>query len=196
MSATHTERDSDNIEHYFCDHHKLNVASKPSIDLVSLPPINKHKRLVPLMYVFAFIALVPLARQDLLNFDLALYMMDFMGVFFLVFGLFKLIDLKGFVEGFTQYDIITKRFKSYGYAYPFIETGLGILYLVGFMFLWQNLLVLALSLIGTYTAYKYIGHADEIECVCLGTVFKLPMTWVTFSENFLMLIMVLFMMLM
>lgn len=157
---------------------------------------NKYKKLLPLMYVFAFIFALPLIRQDLSGFNSMLYMMDFMGVFFLVFGLFKLIDLNGFVYGFQKYDFIAKRFKAYGYIYPFIEIGLGIMYLLGLMYIFQNILVLFLASIGIYTAYKYIGHADNIECVCLGTVFKLPMTWVTLSENVLMLLMVIFMMLM
>ncbi len=157
---------------------------------------NKYKKLLPLIYVFAFIFVFPLIRQSISYFNPMLYMMDFMGVFFLVFGLFKLIDLHGFVKGFQKYDFISRRFKSYGYVYPFLEIGLGIMYLLGLMFLWQNVLVLALSLIGIYTAYKYIDHADEIECVCLGTVFKLPMTWVTLSENLLMFLMVIFMTLM
>jgi hypothetical protein len=37
-------------------------------------------------------------------------MMDFMGIFFLVFGLFKLLDLQGFVNGFQQYDFFAKKF--------------------------------------------------------------------------------------
>ena len=192
MSATHSQTDVENREHFFCEHHSLKDLNK------NKPSKNKEsnlKRLTPLFYVFGFIFLFPLVRQ-LNGVNSMLYMMDFMGVFFLVFGLFKLIDLHGFVNGFQEYDFIAKKFKFYGYIYPFVEIILGAMYLLGIMYLWQNLLVLILSSIGIFTAYKYIGHADDIECVCLGTVFKLPMTWVTLSENLLMFVMVLFMMLM
>jgi hypothetical protein len=64
------------------------------------------------------------------------------------------------------------------------------------MFLWQNLLVVILASIGVYTAYKSINQENEIRCVCLGTLFDLPMTWVTFFENALMLLMVIFMIIM
>lgn len=178
--------------HFFCQHHSLKDLNTPKLNKVKESTL---KRLAPLFYVFIFIFAFPLIRQiSVING--MLYMMDFMGIFFLVFGLFKLIDLHGFVTGFQQYDFIAKKFKFYGYAYPFIEIGLGILYLIGLMFLWQNILVVILASIGIYTAYKYIGHADQIECVCLGTIFKLPMTWVTLSENVLMLVMVLFMIVM
>lgn len=198
MDSIHSITDAENLTHYFCEHHSLeNLSSKLDDNKNKKTPVkeNKYKKLIPLVYVFLFIFSFPLLRQ-ISELNGMLYMMDFMGVFFLVFGLFKLIDLHGFVNGFQEYDFIAKRFKAYGYVYPFLEIGLGILYLLGLMFLWQNILVLFLAGIGIYTAYKYIDHADEIQCVCLGTIFKLPMTWVTLSENLLMFVMVIFMMLM
>lgn len=197
MESTHSEKDSKNKEHFFCEHHSLEkLNSKSDINKTIVIKENKYKKLIPLFYVFLLIFLFPLIRQDLGNVNGMLYMMDFMGIFFIVFGLFKLIDLKGFVMGFQQYDFVAKRFHSYGYFYPFIEVALGILYLMGYMFLLQNLLALVLALIGIITAYKYIDHEDDIRCVCLGTLFDLPMTWVTLSENLLMFFMVLFMLLM
>ncbi len=196
MDSTHSVTDSQNVTHNFCEHHSLeNLNSKLNNNKTVLIKENKYKKLIPLLYVFLFIFSFPLLRQ-MNGLNGMLYMMDFMGIFFLVFGLFKLIDLNGFVLGFQQYDFIAKRLKNYGYIYPFLEIGLGILYLLGLMFLWQNVLVLVLAGMGMYTAYKYIDHVDEIQCVCLGTVFKLPMTWVTLSENLLMFVMVIFMILM
>ena len=192
MDATHNQIDAKNIMHHFCEHHSLENLNTPKLNKVKESTL---KRLTPVFYVFLFIFIFPLIRQ-ISEVNGMLYMMDFMGIFFLVFGLFKLIDLPGFVMGFQEYDFIAKKFPIYGYIYPFMEIILGIMYLIGLMFLWQNILVIILASIGIYTAYKYIGHADEIECVCLGTIFKLPMTWVTLSENALMLIMVLFMLLM
>src|SRR5687767_6609245 len=52
------------------------------------------------------------------------YMRILMAVFFLVFGLFKLLDLRGFATSYIGYDIIARRFTPYAYAYPFIELGL------------------------------------------------------------------------
>jgi hypothetical protein len=189
MISTHSVTDVKNVTHYFCTHHSLSDILKNN------SKENKYKKLIPLAYVFLFIFSFPLIRQ-IDELSGMLYMMDFMGIFFLIFGLFKLIDLHGFVTGFKEYDFMAKRFKAYGYVYPFIEIGLGIMYLLGLMLLWQNILVFILAGIGIYTAYKYIDRADEIHCVCLGTVFKLPMTWITLSENLLMLVMVIFMMLM
>ncbi len=188
MESTHTEKDAHGIIHYFCQHHSL----KPSV----VKAKNKYKELLPLLYVFLVILALSSVRQIVSGTNPMMFMMDFMGIFFMVFGLLKLVDLKGFVDGFQSYDSIASRFRLYGYIYPFIEIALGGLYLLGIMFLWQNILVFVLASIGIYTAYKSINQESEIRCVCLGTLFDLPMTWVTFFENALMLLMVIFMIIM
>ena len=188
MESTHSEKDVQGVTHFFCQHHSL----KPSI----VKAKNKYQELTPLLYVFLAILALSSIRQIVQGLNPMMFMMDLMGIFFMVFGLLKLVDLKGFVDGFQSYDFIAKRFSVYGYSYPFIEIALGGLYLLGIMFLWQNILVVILTSIGIYTAYKSINQENEIRCVCLGTLFDLPMTWVTFFENALMLLMVIFMIIM
>ena len=188
MESTHSEKDAKGVVHYFCQHHSL----KPEVVTTK----NKYQRLTPLLYIFLVILALSSVRQIFSGVDPMMFMMDFMGVFFMVFGLLKLVDLKGFVDGFQSYDFIASRFRLYGYIYPFLEIAIGALYLLGFMFLWQNLLVVVLTSIGIYTAYKSINQENEIRCVCLGTLFDLPMTWITLFENALMLLMVIFMIIM
>lgn len=188
MESIRSEKDTQDTVHYFCQHHSL----KPKMVAAK----NKYQQLTPLLYVFFVILALSSVRQVSSGVNPTMFMMDFMGIFFMVFGLLKLVDLKGFVDGFQDYDFIAKRFRIYGYSYPFIEIVLGGLYLLGIMFLWQNILVVVLASIGIYTAYKSINQENEIRCVCLGTLFDLPMTWVTFFENTLMLLMVIFMIIM
>lgn len=177
--------------HYYCVHHKTENSIK--IDgLTEKSLLERIKELTPLLSVILLISLIAGIHQ-ISGTNLMLYMMDWMGVFLLTFGMLKLIDLKGFAEGFISYDIIAKKFTHYGYAFPFIEIGLGVLYLLGYMFMWQNALVLMISLLGMYSAYKVITNKQEIRCVCMGTLFHIPMTWATFAENFLMGIMIIFM---
>ena len=59
-------------------------------------------------------------------------MLDFMGLFYIVFSFFKMLDLKGFPESFKMYDPLAKRLPIYGKVYPFIETGLGLMLLMRF----------------------------------------------------------------
>ena len=181
----------DNVVHNYCTHHK----TAQSVKIGNIPKksmFTKIKDLAPLFSIILGISLLAGIRQ-IGNIDGMLYMMDWMGLFLLSFGMLKLVDLEGFATGFASYDIIAKRFKHYGYVFPFIEIVLGILYLMGVMFILQNVLVLVISALGMYSAYKVITDKLEIRCVCLGTLFHIPMTWATFIENFLMAVMIILM---
>ena len=46
------------------------------------------------------------------SFDLDMWMSNFMAGFFLTFSFFKLLDLKGFAESYSTYDIIAKRWRG------------------------------------------------------------------------------------
>ena len=85
-----------------------------------------------------------------------------------------------------MYDVLAKRSKVYAYLYPFLEIGFGLSYL----FLWQlelvSAVVVVVMLIGAYGVYLKLKVHEEIPCACLGTVFKVPMTWVTLGEDLLM----------
>ncbi len=191
MQATHSEVDGKNTTHYFCEHHSLK-----NLQTTLVLPVVPKNRLLPLFYVFALIVSLSLVRQFTSGYNLMMLMMDFMGIFFITFGLFKLYDLKGFAHGFSTYDIVAKKWFGFGYVYPFIEIGLGVMYLAGFMFFFQNLAALLLAGLGIYSAYMAIKNKEEIQCVCLGTAFNLPMTNVTLIENGVMFAMALFMILM
>jgi len=113
-------------------------------------------------------------------------MRAFMGYFFLVFGALKAIRINGFVEAYRMYDVLAKRSVLYAYLYPFLELGFGLAYL----FAWQveivSLAVVVVMLIGAYGVYLKLREREEIPCACLGTVFTVPMTWVTLGEDLLM----------
>jgi len=113
-------------------------------------------------------------------------MLAFMGYFFLVFGALKVMRIHGFVEAYQMYDVLAKRSKVYAYLYPFLELGFGLSYLL----MWQveavSVVVVVVMLIGAYGVYLKLKEHEEIPCACLGTVFKVPMTWVTLGEDLLM----------
>ncbi len=78
-------------------------------------------------------------------------MLDFMGLFYIVFSFFKMLDLKGFPESFRMYDPLAKRVPFYGKVYPFIETALGLMFLLRFeinIALIITLIVLGITTIG------------------------------------------------
>jgi hypothetical protein len=120
---------------------------------------------------------------------------NFMTGFFLVFSVFKLIDLKGFAEGYSTYDLLAMRVKAYGYIYPFLELGFGLLMVLGVhysgLFL-VEFIIMAFSGIGV--AIKIAAH-EKFRCVCLGTFLKIPLTTVTLIEDFGMALLALFVLL-
>lgn len=148
------------------------------------------KNFLPLIVIFFFVFLFTVIIVLFHGaWDVLYAMRMFMAGFFLIFGFLKVINLKGFVTAYREYDIVAKQCRVYGYVYPFIELALGVGYLVGwnlFVTNWVTLVVMVVSAIGVL---QKLLEREEIPCACLGIVFKIPMTWVTFGEDVLMALM-------
>ena len=149
---------------------------------------SKLQQLKPLLLIIFYIATasVLLHYKD---WSWSAFMLDFMGLFYIVFSFFKMLDLKGFPESFKMYDPLAKRVPAYGWIYPFIETALGLMFLMRFevkIALIVTLVVLGITAIGVT---KTLLDKKSIRCACLGTALKLPMTEATFIENAIMIVM-------
>ncbi|WP_041494935.1 heavy metal translocating P-type ATPase [Nonlabens marinus] len=149
---------------------------------------SKLQQLKPLLIILGYIAIATvLLNYQRENWDGA--MLDFMGLFFIVFSFFKILDLKGFPESFRMYDPLAKVLPAYGWIYPFIETALGLMFLMRFeipVALIATLIILGITTIGVT---KILLDKKSIQCACLGTALKLPMTEATFIENAIMIVM-------
>lgn len=137
----------------------------------------------PLIGILTVVGLLTVGGVMLLGQD---WMLAFMGYFFLIFGLLKVVRIKGFVEAYQMYDVLAKRSKVYAYGYPFLEVGFGIAYLLSWQVVVVSAVVVPVMLIGALGVYLKLRAGEEIPCACLGTVFKVPMTWVTLGEDLLM----------
>ncbi len=141
----------------------------------------------PLLLVLGYLlAIVVLVEVNQRSFDGMRAMRTFMGGFFLAFSFFKLLDLRGFADTFQTYDVVARPFRPYGFLYPFIELGLGVAYLVNFIPIVTNLVTLVVMLIGIVGVSQALMQRRQIQCACLGTVFNLPMSKVTFIEDSVM----------
>jgi cation transport ATPase len=144
----------------------------------------------PLLLIAGFILLVSVLTA---GGNVYSGMNTFMAGFFLVFSFFKFLDLKGFAESYSMYDLLAAKVPAYGYVYPFIELALGIAYLTGFnpaVTNWATVVVMGFSSIGVI---RSVLNKSEIKCACLGAVFELPMSTVTIIEDLLMVAMALYM---
>lgn len=117
------------------------------------------------------------------NFQLTSFISFFMIGFFLTFSAFKLMDLPGFAAGYSTYDLLAKRWFTYGYIYPFIELlfGLSMILIESPLLLWFEFIVMVFSGLGVATK---LAKKEKFQCACLGTFLKVPLTKVTLIEDF------------
>ena len=151
----------------------------------SLQVDSKWKQLRPLFLIFGYV----IAGSFLLSRGqtIAVFMQYFMGLFYIVFSFFKLLDYRGFPASFKQYDPIAKQLPFYGWVYPFIETLLGLAFLLSWQVewaLWITVFILGSTTLGVV---QQLRKKNTIQCACLGTVLDLPMTEATLVENTIML---------
>jgi len=149
---------------------------------------SKIKQLKPLFIILGYI-LISSILLNYKNWNPSNAMLDFMGLFYIIFSFFKILDIKGFSISFSMYDPLAKQAPIYGYIYPFIEVLLGMMFLIRFevnIALILTVIVLGITTIGVT---QTLMNKRSIECACLGTILNLPMTEATFIENALMIIM-------
>ena len=151
------------------------------------------KAFLPLITIFVAIVAFTLIRQWLYGWELHSAMNDFMAAFFLIFGAFKLYNLSASAQAYATYDIIAKRSSFYAHFYPFIEIALGFAYLFRLFPTATNLITLIIMLISSIGVAQELAQKKTIVCACLGTLFKIPMTYVTLFEDVLMATMALLM---
>lgn len=156
-------------------------------DAIAQTP-SKLKQLFPLFLIFGFI-IVTTVMIHWPTWNMKAMMHDFMGIFFMVFSFFKLLDIKGFQASFSMYDPLAAAWPAYGFSYPFIEFALGVCYIRDFVpdrVLWITIFTLGLTTIGVV---RVLIQKRQMQCACLGSVLKLPMTEATFIENAVMIVM-------
>lgn len=114
------------------------------------------------------------------------FMTSFMAIFFVVFGAFKLVNLRIFALTYSSYDILAKRFKFWAWTFPFIELGLGVGYILIGNSIWLNVSVIFITAMGSIGVAKQLRQKSKFKCACLGSVIRLPLSKITFVENFAM----------
>jgi len=158
----------------------------------TIKPKTKLQQLKPLFLILFYIltASVLMNKED---WNPPKMMLDFMGLFYLVFSFFKFLDLKGFAASFMMYDPLAKAVPFYSWLYPFIETALALMLLFRFKVSVALIITLVVLGITTIGVTKTLLNKKTIQCACLGTALNLPMTEATFIENAIMIVMAILM---
>lgn len=102
----------------------------------------------------------------------------------------KLRDLGGFATRFLSYDLLAQRWVPYGYAYPFVEAGAGLLMVAGWLPLLAGPAAFFIGTVGTISIVKvvYVDKRD-LECACVGGNGNVPLGPVSLLENLMMMAM-------
>ncbi len=144
----------------------------------------------PILIIFAYITTIAVIAATHQNeFHWMQAMNIFMAGFFLTFSFFKMLDLTGFAESYSMYDIVAKKVKAWGFIYAFVELGLGIAYATNFQPFVTNIVTLVVMTVSIIGVLQSVLNKRKIQCACLGAVFNLPMSTVTIIEDALMIAM-------
>ena len=163
------------------------IQSKPASQVESTSWIETYK---PIVLIGIYITGITLLIESFTGkFSLHSWMQNFMAGFFLVFSFFKLLNLRGFADSYSTYDIIARRWYGWGFVYAFIELFLGVGFLTGFKPVLVNAITLVVMTVSIIGVIQSVLNKKKIQCACLGAVFNLPMSTVTIIEDALMIIM-------
>lgn len=112
----------------------------------------------------------------------------FIAISMVLLGLQKLQDVEKFATMFLNYDLLAQRWVRYGYVYPFVETGAGLLMLAGVATWLSAPAALFVASIGAVSVFKavYIDKR-ELKCACVGGDSRVPLGFVSLTENLMMI---------
>lgn len=137
----------------------------------------------PLIVIIIVSIIAGFVMTAITGYTWRMWMANFMGLFFFLLATFKFFDLEGFADGFAMYDIPTYYFKPYAYIYPFIEFGLGLLFLGHLVPMLTNILTIIVMLVSFVGVVTALVKKRDVTCACLGTVIKIPLTSLSLIEN-------------
>lgn len=143
----------------------------------------------PVIALFAMTALMALAASfaaygDALTVRAAEWFVSFSMV---VLALLKLQDIDRFATMFLNYDLLARRWVPYAMIYPFAEGLAGVL-MTAHALPWLSIPVaLFIGGIGAASVFKavYIDKR-ELKCACVGGSSRVPLGFVSLTENLAM----------
>lgn len=111
-----------------------------------------------------------------------------------VLALLKLQDVETFSSMFLNYDLLARRWVPYAYIYPYAEAFAGILMIAGVLVWLSAPVALFIGGIGAVSVFKavYIDKR-ELKCACVGGASKVPLGFVSLTENLMMIAMAVWM---
>ena len=153
--------------------------------------IKQIKLFYPLIITFLFVISGALITQyPIDSFNSEHFMYNLMGILFITFSYLKMLNLKGFKMSFSKYDFIAYHIPIYGYIYPLIEFTLGLFYCIKLYPIIINIITIIFLTINLVEVSYVLIQKTQLECACMGSLgFKLPLSYITITEDLFMILM-------
>ena len=118
----------------------------------------------------------------------------FIAVSMCLLAMLKLQDIERFSTMFLNYDLLARRWVRYGYVYPFAEALAGVLMLAGVLSWLSIPVMLLIGIIGGVSVIKAVWiDKRELKCACVGGDSNVPLGFLSFTENAMMVAMAVWM---
>ncbi|WP_196259244.1 MauE/DoxX family redox-associated membrane protein [Pelagibacterium limicola] len=146
------------------------------------------------IFAVAFLTALAISWAALGMFDALRTAEWFIATAMVLLGLQKLRDVESFSTMFLNYDLLARKWVPYGYIYPYAETLAGLLMLAGAL-MWLSVpIALFIGTIGAASVFKAV-YLDrrELKCACVGGDTKVPLGFVSLTENLMMILMAVWM---
>lgn len=160
---------------------------------VSDPSATTYK---PVIAIFAVSFLLAVAVNTLLSWSMGWWAVipHFIAITMVLLALQKVRDVESFSSMFLNYDLLAKKWVPYGYFYPYAELTAGLLMLASVLSFVSIPLALFIGTVGAVSVFKavYIDKR-ELKCACVGGDTKVPLGFVSLTENLMMVGMALWM---
>lgn len=147
-------------------------------------------RYTPVVAVFAVAALIALAMTWPALDQPLLLAERFIAASMCLLAMLKLQDVEKFSSMFLGYDLLAQRFVPYSYVYPFAELLAGVLMLASVLHGLSVPVAAFIGLVGAVSVFKAV-YVDkrELKCACVGGDSKVPLGFVSLTENLMMIAM-------
>lgn len=153
-------------------------------------PENEGETYRPVVTLFAVMFLMALGAASVVEEQLLSARTFEWFVAFTMCGLgyLKLRDTESFSTMFLNYDLLARRWVRYAYIYPYAETGAGVL-MIPAVLTWVSVPVaFSIGTIGAASVFKAVYLDDrELTCACAGGDSKVPLGFVSLTENLAMI---------
>ena len=144
----------------------------------------------PVIALFSMTALMALAASYAVHGDpLTVRAAEWFVAFSMaVLALLKLQNVESFATMFLNYDLLARRWVPYSYIYPFSQAFAGALMIAGALNWLSIPVALFIGTVGAASVFKavYIDRR-ELKCACVGGNSNVPLGFVSFTENLMMI---------